>query len=330
MMKAIEIEQFGSSDVLKVKEIDIPFPNESEVLVEVISTSVNFADIKTRKGNFHAAGDPPLIIGLEAVGIVKEVGKHVTTLKPGDKVITITRKGSYAQYILGHEDLTYKIPDESNVSYFEGATLVTFTAYSLLKEVGNIKQDEYVVIFGAAGGVGTTAIQIARFYGAKRVIAIVSTEEKKSMALHAGASDVFLANDLKLPDKILSITNNRGADLIIDCYAGQNGENCLQYLSKLGRLVVFGDASGEAALYNSKKLHSNCQTVSGFSIGTIRDFAPSYLKNISEQVIKLLAEQHVTIKIGARYNLEDAKEAHDLIESRTSTGKIIIDVLNRK
>lgn len=324
-LKAVVIEEFGNVDVLKVKSIDKPMPSDEEVLIKVISTSVNFADIKTRVGKYHAAGSPPIIVGLEALGIVVAIGDKVQDTKIGDYVIAFPKKGSYAQYVIADSMLTYTIPDQHYMK-FHGAPLVAFTAYYLIKKVAQFEKNESIVIHGAAGGVGTTAIQIAKYLGAKQIIGTVSRQSKVKAALDAGADYVVVTTEENTTEKILDYTNGQGVDIILDSIAGETSENSFAYLKKYGRLVIFGDSSGAPAQISSHLLHSSCRSVLGYSIGTMRNDRPHLLKAISQDVISLITDNHVKIHIGAEFQLEQAAKAHELMESRDTLGKIIIHV----
>lgn len=324
-MKAILIDEFGDTDVLKVKTVEKPVPNDNEVLIKVISTSVNFADIKTRIGKYHAAGPPPLIIGLEILGIVEEIGSQVQHTNVGDYVIAFPKKGSYAEYTVADAMLTYPIPAQ-HYRKFHGAPLVAFTAYYLIKRVARFEKNESIVIHGAAGGVGTTAIQIAKCLGAKYVIGTVSRRSKVQEALKAGADYVVVLNEENATGKILQYTNGNGVDIILDSIAGEVTENSFDYLKKYGRLVIFGDSSGTPANIKSHLLHSSCRSVLGYSIGSMRNDQPQLLMEVSKEVISLIAEDKVKIHIGAEFQLEHAPQAHQFMESRNALGKIIIHI----
>lgn len=325
MLKAILIEEFGDADVLKIQTVEKPVPNDNEVLIKVISTSVNFADIKTRIGKYHAAGPPPLILGLEVLGIVEAIGKQVQHSNVGDYVIAFPEEGSYAQYTVADSMLTYPIPDQY-YRKFHGAPLVAFTAYYLIKKVARFEKNESIVIHGAAGGVGTTAIQIAKYLGAKYVIGTVSRKSKVQEALNAGADYVVVLNEENATEKILQYTHGEGVDIILDSVAGEVTENSFNYLKKYGRIVIFGDSSGTPAQIKSHLLHSSCRSVLGYSIGSMRNDKPQLLMEVSQEVISLIAEDKVKIHIGAEFQLEHAAQAHQFMESRNALGKIIIHV----
>lgn len=185
-MKAVVIESYGSSDVLQVMDIDIPRPSAHEVLIKVDKTSVNYADIKNRQG-LKKKMEGPKILGLEAAGTIAEVGSEVKKLKVGQRVVAFPEKGSYAQYTVANEALTFAIPNEIDFTTAAASPIVSFLSYQLLKDIARMQLGETVLIHAAAGGVGSTAIQMAKLFGAKTVIGTVSREEKFSTVLAAGA-----------------------------------------------------------------------------------------------------------------------------------------------
>jgi NADPH:quinone reductase len=325
-MKAIVINEFGGPEVLEYVDIDKPVINSKQVLIKVEATSVNFADIQTRNGLYHTSGKPPLIPGMDAAGVVEEVGSEVTSLTKGQRVIALPRNGSYAEYIVADENLTFVLPDDVDFVTAAAAPLVSFTAYMLLANVARIVPGETVLIHAAAGGIGTTAIQLAKILGAKRVIGTVGTEHKKSVAIEAGA-DYVISNDKEdFVQLVNEWTNGKGADIILDSIAGSVAERSLECLAMYGRLVNFGNASGEIARIQTKDLHSSCRSVLGFSIGTTRNNRPELIRETAEQVLRFIEEGSLNIKIGRSFSLKNVTEAHQLVESRKSTGKVVLEI----
>ena len=325
-MKAVVINEFGGPEVLKYIEVDMPTIESNQVLIRVDATSVNFADIMTRQGKFHAAGKPPIIPGMDATGVIAEVGSEVQNLKVGQRVIAFPKTGSYAEYIVADENLAFVLPE--NVDYRKAAAspLVSFTSYKLLADVGRLVQGESVLIHAAAGGIGTTAIQLAKILGASRVIGTVGSESKISTALEAGADDVINYEQEDFVEKVNELTGGKGVDVILDSIGGKVAEKSLDCLAMYGRLVNFGNASGEIGQVKTVDLHSSCRAVLGFSLGTTRNNRPELLRETAERVLEYLADGRLDIKIGNTFSIEEASEAHRLIESRQSEGKIVLEV----
>ena len=322
-MKAIVIREFGGPEVLQLQEMEIPAISENQVLIKVAATSVNYADVLSRRGLYHAAGKPPLVPGLDVAGVIEKVGAAVTKFEAGQRVIAFPKKGSYAEFVAVDEDLAFILPD--NVDFITAAAcpVVTFTAYKLLADVGRLQAGESVLIHAASGGVGTTAIQLAKILGAGLVIGTVGSARKAPAALEAGADHVLLLDE-SFDGEVNRLTEGRGVDLILDSIAGTVTKRSLACLAMYGRLVIFGSASGEAGQIETTELHASCRSVLGFSLGTTRNHHPELLKDTAEKVMTYLSDGSLKIKVGKTFRLEEAAEAHAFMESRQQTGKIVL------
>lgn len=325
VMKAVVLENFGGPEVLQYKEVEKPSVGVGEVLIRVKKTSVNYADIKNRTGK-KAKGNFPIVLGLDAAGVIEEVGPEVQDLKVGQRVITFPSKGSYAEYVVSSANLTFPIPEEIDFSTAAASPIVAFLSYKLIKDIGRIEKGDTVLIHAASGGVGTTAIQFAKVLGAKKVIGTVGSAEKFNTALEAGADHVITYQDFS--QKVNELTDGKGVDIVLDSLSGPVSEESLNCLAKYGRLVHFGNSSGEVGTFKTKDLHASCRSVLGFSLGTTRKEKPHLLKEIADEVFMYLKDGDVKIKIGHEFELENAQEAHQLMESRKHVGKIILNVSN--
>ncbi|MFT9497425.1 quinone oxidoreductase family protein [Anaerosolibacter sp.] len=323
-MKAIVIEEFGGPEVLRLKDIDVPKVEANQVLIRVAAASVNFADIKTRKGEFHGAGKPPVIPGLDAAGVVESVGSNVKTIQKGDRVIAFPGKGSYAEYIVADERLTFPIPDSIDFDTAAASPLVTFTTYNLLHQVGRMRAGESVLIHVAAGGIGTTAIQIAKLLGAKQIIGTVGSDEKIQVAKQVGADLVINYRKQSFSKVVNEATDGKGVDVILDSVGGDNFNESLECLAMYGRIVNFNSSSGSGGTVNTKQLHGSCRAVLGFSIATTLKQRPEMIQETAKQVLPMLAQGKIKIVISGTYPLEDAGKVHELIESRQTVGKILL------
>ncbi|KAA0546908.1 zinc-binding dehydrogenase [Bacillus sp. BGMRC 2118] len=324
-MKAIVVMEFGGPEVLRYIEVDMPVIHPDQVLIKVDATSVNFADIKSRYGK-KGTGQLPFIPGLDATGIVTQVGKNVQKIHIGQRVIAFPSNGTYAEYIVANEALTFVIPDELSVETAAACPIVSFLSYKLLADIARVEKGETVLIHAAAGGVGTTAIQLAKLLGAGRVIGTVGSEEKKQVALNAGADDVINYRIEDFPSVVNEMTQGEGANIILDSIAGDVSEQSMKCLAQYGRLVHFGNSSGKVGNFQTAELHASCRSVLGFSLGTTRKKRPEQLSYIAEKVIPLIAEGKVTFYVGDQFTLKEARDAHELVEGRKSTGKVLLKV----
>lgn len=322
-MKAVVIEKFGGPEVLQYKDIPVPAYGEKEVLIKVIKTSVNYADLKNRTGK-KATGNFPIILGIDLVGTIAEVGSEVKGLKVGQRVIAFPRTGSYAEYAVADEQLVFPIPASIRDDIAAASPIVSILSYKLLKDVGRIEKGESVLIHSAAGGVGTTAIQMANILGASTIIGTVGSISKKDVALNAGADYVYTYEDFS--SKVMELTKGRGVDLVLDSMSGKVSEDSMNCLADYGRLVHFGNSGGVDGSFKTSELHASCRSVLGFSLGTTRKKRPNLLREAAEHVICYLSNGELDIVIGGEYPLSRAAEAHQLIESRKHTGKILLHI----
>lgn len=327
-MKAVLVTEFGSPEAaLKYLDVEVPSITPKQVLIRVVATSVNFADIKSRYGTYHGAAQPPFIPGLDAAGIIEAVGSEVQNLKAGQRVIAFSKMGSYAEYMAADEALTFLLPDNVDFDTAAACPIVSFTSYKLLADVARLEPGESVLIHAAAGGIGTTAIQLAKILGAGRVFGTVGSEKKMATALEAGADHVICYEEADFAEKVKELTNGQGVDVILDSISGPVAEKSLECLAKYGRFVHFGNSSGEVAHFQTKDLHSSCRSVLGFSLGTTRKERPHLLQNAADHVLTYLAEGRLKMKIGKRFPLEEVAKAHHWVESRQSTGKVLLDIV---
>ncbi|MEK5123084.1 quinone oxidoreductase family protein [Bacillus sp. FSL R9-9492] len=324
-MKAIVVTSFGGPEVMKYTDVDMSTISDNQVLIRVVATSVNFADIKSRygkKGNKAL----PFIPGIYAAGIVERVGSHVKNIYPGQRVIAFPQNGSYSEYVVANENLTFVLPDEVDFQTAAACPIVSFTSYNLLANVARLQQGESVLIHAAAGGIGTTAIQLAKLLGAKKVIGTVGSEAKRKIAFDAGADYVICHQDEDFVERVNQLTNGEGVNIVLDSISGTVSERSLECLAYYGRLVQFGNASGEVGIFQTKDLHASCRSILGFSFGTTRKKRPELLQETANQVFRYLRDGSLQIKATKSFPLQDAGKAHEWVESRQSTGKVILHV----
>lgn len=321
------VDRFGSTENMKYVDLEIPSVNSKQVLIRVMVTSVNFADIKARYGN-KGQGKLPFIPGLEASGVIEQVGDEVTSFFVGQRVMAFPQNGSYAEYIVADENLTFAIPDNMSFDVAGSCGIVSFLSYKLIADIANLHHTDKVLIHSASGGVGTTAIQIARALGAKTIIGTVGNDTKIPVALEAGANHVICYTNENFSQRVNELTDGKGVNVVLDSIGGEITEQSVNCLSKYGRLVVFGNSSGKYGQIQTSELHSSCRSVLGFSLGTTRKEQPEVLKDTSLQVFRMLESGQITIKISEKLPLKDASLAHQLIESRNSTGKVLLYIEN--
>lgn len=310
---------------MKYVDTEIPSIQPNQLLIKVFKASVNFADVKARYGK-KGGGNFPFIPGLDAAGIIVDVGSEVKQFKIGQRVITFPPKGSYAEYVVSDEKLTFEIPDSIDFDVAAACPTVSFLSYKLLADIARIKEGETVLVHSAAGGVGTTAIQFAKLLGAGLVVGTVGSEAKVAAAKQAGADLVICYENEGFSNQVNELTNGKGVDIVLDSIAGKVTEESLNCLALYGRLVQFGNSSGQVGKFCTADVHSSCRSVLGFSLGTTRKHRPELLRDTGSKVFQYLENGDLNMNIGHHFSLEDAPLAHALIESRKSTGKILLHV----
>lgn len=324
-MRAVGLMRHGGPEVLQIMEREIPECGENQVLIRVKGVSVNYADLQTRRGAYHAGGTQfPVIPGLDAAGVVEAVGPGVRGLQVGQRVIAFPHSGTYAEYVTADSGLTFPIPQDLSWQQAVACPLVTFTARMLLAQVARLQAGESVVIHAASGGVGTAAIQTARAMGAGIIIGTVGSPQKLRAAQEAGADQVLCIADGSFGEQVLRYTGGKGADVILDSLGGAYTAEGMRCLASYGRMVAFGNASGAYADLSTGLLHASCRSVLGFSIGSTRKLRPAWFADAAPGVLRHLEEGRIRIPIAAEFPLWEAARAHALLESRTITGKIIL------
>lgn len=337
-MRAVVLPRHGGPEVLALQEVPDPAAGPGEVLVRVEAASVNFADAKLRTGQYHAGAQPPTIPGLDVGGTVAALGAGVEGLAVGDRVAAGLTGGGYAELAVAKAPLVWRLPDGVDTEAGAAFPVAGITAYNILALAARVQPGETVVVHSAAGGVGSTAAQLARLLGAGLVIGTVGDAAKAEAARAAGCDHVLVREEVAAPaahgavaaahpdwaDRVLELTGGAGADVILDSVAGAVLARGLACLAPFGRVVAYGISSGEPGRVLSSDLHPVNRAVIGYSSGHYRKLRPEALRPAAAEVLRLLAEGRLRIAVGARLPLAQASRAHELIESRASTGKILL------
>lgn len=323
-MKAVVLPRYGGPEVLSYEEVADPVPGAGEVLVRVEAASINFADAKLRVGQYHQGAPPPTIPGLDVGGTVAALGRGVTGLAVGDRVAAGLSGGGYAELAVAKASLVWRLPESVATDTGAAFPIAGITAYNVLALAGRLAPGESVVVHSAAGGVGTTAAQLARILGAGLVIGTVGDPAKVVAARDAGCDEVIVREEEDFVARVNELTSGAGADVILDSVAGETLTRGLDCLAPFGRLVAYGISAGEPGQVLSNQLHPVNRAVVGYSSGHYRRYRPEALRPAAEAVLGLLAEGRLRLVIGHRFPLAEAAKAHELIESRSSIGKILL------
>lgn len=323
-MRAVEFQEYGAPEVLKIVQTDTPEPGPGQVTVDAAYAGVNFADLKARSEGYRVES-LPFRPGLEVSGRIRAVGDGVEGLHPGQEVAALVNSGAYAEVVVAETATVFPLPQ--GVDLRTAATLPTVvpTAHALLHEVGRLRAGESVLVHGAAGGIGTVAGQLARAAGAGAVYGVVSSTSKAGHALEHGYDEVFTADTF--PDDVRRATDGKGVDLILDPVGGDTLRRGLEVLAVFGRLVSFGNASGEGPWQvGQPELYAQGRSVGGFSILALAQSAPEALRALAERAFRTVADGTVRLPVTAEFPLAEAAEAHRLMGGRRSTGKLLLRI----
>ncbi len=321
-MRSITVPEYGDASVLESTESDWPEPGEGEVLIEVKAAGVNFADIMQRRGDYHGGPEPPYTPGMEVAGIVREAGDGVGR-ETGQSVVSLTDGGGYAEYAVVDARGVLEIPGDLSVERAAGFPVQWLTAHNCLHEWGELSDGETVLIHAAAGGVGSAAVQLASEAGAT-VIGTASSPEKLSFAEGLGADHGIDYTEDDFVARIEEITDGEGVDLVLDGVGGETTDESLDALAPFGRMVSYGAASGEPGRPNTSDLLFGNKRVIGYHLGRAIGAVPTRVMGAVPELTELLGSGTLEVQLGRRFDLADAADAHRFIESRKSSGKVVL------
>lgn len=320
---AMGFTEFGGPEVFKKMELELQPPTPNQVKIRVEYTSVNFADVKARKGEYTVSG-PPYIPGLDFLGIVTEAGSDQGLHLVGKRVIGFGDTGSYATEVLASLDLVFEIPDSIPSTTAAASPLLLGTTYALLNKNQGLQPGQNLLIHSAAGGIGLTAVQIGRLMGAKSIIGLVSRKSKSDAVLKMGADHVIITDETPNYAQKIKELAPEGIDYILNSAAGDTFSQDLEVLNPHGQLVVFGMAAGKPGIVRSDQLHQNSRTIAGFSFGHLRRTNPTAARQLFLKALPLLVDGKVTFDPITEFSLYDVSRAHAAIESRETVGKLLL------
>ena len=324
-MKAYVCREFGPVESHKVEEIEDPRAEAGQVVVDVKAAGVSFPDVLIVQGKYQFQPPFPFSPGGEIAGVISEVGEGVVDWKIGDRVIAMTGNGGIAEKVVAFEMTLMPLPE--TMDFRDGAAfpLNYGTTYHALKQRGQLKPGETLLVTGAGGGVGTTAIEIGKAMGAK-VIAAASTEEKLEIAKNLGADETINYSDGELKEKVKALTDGLGADVIYDPIGGDIFLQCMRCVNWKGRVLVIGFASGPIPeVPTNLALLKGCSIV-GVFWGRFTGAEPEENSKNFDELFALHAEGKLKPQITKSYSLDDAAEAISSLENRKATGKVVIEI----
>ena len=324
-MKAYVCREFGPVESHKVEEIEDPRAEAGQVVVDVKAAVVSFPDVLIVQGKYQFQPPFPFSPGGEIAGVISEVGEGVVDWKIGDRVIAMTGNGGIAEKVVAFEMTLMPLPETMDFKDGAAFPLNYGTTYHALKQRGQLQAGETLLVTGAGGGVGTTAIEIGKAMGA-RVIAAASTDEKLEIAKNLGADEVINYSDGELKEKVKALTDGLGADVIYDPIGGDIFLQCMRCVNWKGRVLVIGFASGPIPeVPTNLALLKGCSIV-GVFWGRFTGAEPEENSKNFDELFALHAEGKLKPQITKSYSLDDAAEAISSLENRKATGKVVIEI----
>ena len=313
-MRAVQIDEFGGPEVLQVAEVPKPEPGEGQVLIEVSRAGMNFADTHQRENSYLARYETPLILGGEVAG----------TTPDGRRVVALVPSGGYAQYAVAHSAAVYDIPDGLD----EGAALALLiqglTAWHLFRTSARLGAGESAVVISGAGGVGSLALQLAKPFGAGRVIATASTEEKRDLCLALGADAAVDPASEDLTAALVEANDGSKVDVVLEMSGGRVFDACAEALAPFGRIVAYGIASREQNTVETGRLMRKSRSVVGFwlmhCLGR-REMMEEPLTDLFERAVK----GDLVPQMGETYPMSEVRRAHEDLQGRRTSGKLLLD-----
>src|SRR4051794_21772380 len=315
-MRAIQIEEFGGPEVLKLVELPTPEPKPGEVLIRVSTAGMNFADTHQRHDQYVAAQSLPMVPGAEVAGTREDTG---------ERVVALTGHGGYAEFATAPEQHCWPIPEGVEDGTALGLLLQGLTAWHLYKTAGRVAPGESVVVHSAAGGLGSLAVQLAKPMGAGRLIATASTEERRALATQLGADAAIDGSPEGLTERLTEANEGRQVDVVFDVAGGEVFERSLRALAPFGRIVVAGISSREQNQIRSGHLLRNSRTAAGFWVYHCLDRPEEMVEPALAELFALARAGELKVVVGGTYPLSEAARAQEDLAGRRTHGKLLLD-----
>ena len=314
-MRAIQITEFGGPETLVVRDLPDPEPGPSEIVMDVLAAGINYADTHQTEDSYLAKQRLPLIPG----------GEVVVRDPSGQRLLGLLGSGGYAERVAADPRLLFPVPDEVTDAQALTTLVQGATAWHLLRTSTHLQAGETVVVHAGAGGVGTIAIQLAKRWGAGRVIATASSEEKRNLTLELGADAAVDSRAADMRAALREANEGRAVDVVLEMTGGRVFDESLDALAPLGRLAVFGMAGRTPPTpVDPARLKARSTAVIGFWLAHVVQ-RPYLLAEAVTDLMHLIAEGSIRPIVGETYPLERAADAHRALLDRTSVGKLVLD-----
>ena len=313
-MRAIQISEFGGPEKLELVDVPQPEARDGQVLIKVNRAGINFGDTHARENSYLAKYELPLIPGGEVAG----------TLEDGTRVVAMLATGGYAEYAVAPEQMTWRIPDGLSDEAALALLIQGLTAWHLYRTQGRVAEGESVVVISGAGGVGSIATQLGKPMGAGRVIATASSEEKRNLALELGADAAVDPNAEDLTAELIAANGGKRVDVVFEMAGGKIFDASLKALAPFGRLVAYGIAGREPNTVSQGALMRRSQSVIGFWLMHCLG-RPEWMDEPLRELFEMAARDELRVVVGGTYPLSEVARAHEDIQSRKTSGKLLLD-----
>jgi len=321
-MRAVICRAWGAVEDLTIEDVPAPTPAADEVLIDVRATSVNYADSLMVAGKYQTRPPFPFSPGLETAGVVARCGAGVTRFKPGDRVMATLSWGGLAEQAVSKEAETFAIPDGMSFEEAGAFPIAYISSDVAIRWQGRLEAGETLLVLGAAGGVGLTAVEIGKAMGA-RVIAGASTPEKLAVAREHGADGLVNYATENLTERVMALTEDKGADVCFDPVGGELADAALSALGWGGRMLLVGFVGGVQQIPANRLLVKN-RSALGCSLRYYRWHAPDKLRRSVEALLAWYREGKLKPCISHRLPLEKTVEAITLLTARKAHGKVVV------
>ncbi|WP_329139575.1 NADPH:quinone oxidoreductase family protein [Streptomyces sp. NBC_01476] len=315
-MRAIQITEFGGPEVLRQVELPDPVAGPGQMVIAVDSAGLNYADTHTVENSYLSRAALPMVPGAEVVGRTPD----------GRRVVALTDNGGYAERAVVQERLAHEVPDDVTDAQALAVVVQGLTAWHLLRTSARLAEGESVVVHAAAGGTGSLAVQLARTFGAGRVIATASTKDKRDLALELGADVAVDGASDGLKERLIEANGGRKVDVVLEMTGGPVFDASLAALAAFGRLVTYGMASRVPATpVRPAQLMGRSRAVVGFWLAHCLGRPGMYREPIAE-LLTMVAAGRLRPQLGGIYPLSEASRAHEDLRARRTVGKLVLDV----
>ena len=322
-MRRIVVHDPGGPEQMLLESVDAPVPGPVDLLISVAAAGVNFIDVYFRTGQYKA--ERPLTLGSEAAGTVVAVGSSVTGFEVGDRVAYAMVRGAYAEQVVVPAAQVVKLPDAVSLEVAAAAMLQGMTAHYLTRSTFPVEAGQTCLVHAAAGGAGGLIVQMAHQRGA-RTIGTVSSEAKAREARELGCDDVIIYTEQDFETEVRALTDGRGVDVVYDSVGLTTFDKGLKVLRPRGMMVLFGQSSGAVAPIDPQLLNARGSVFLTRPSLAHYVASPDELQWRATDLMHMIVSGALTIRIGGRYALADAAQAHRDLEGRKTTGKLVLQV----